>query len=228
MSFNNNLSLYIPHIFGNYTKDFVAKIFAELNIGKVKYIDFVQKMSDNGIVYNAAYIHFDYWYTNVVARNFQSRVLDITKEARLMYEDPWYWIVLENKSNKVVPGARKPRIILDNDSILRVKVPKAPNAPKKVKPVYYEDRDFDDLCRQIALDFDEDCMDDIEACMAEDDKHLISIDGRYVQTLEKENRDYFDYIGQMQHTINILRDENMCLKGELVIIKEQFVVPLSY
>jgi hypothetical protein len=222
MTFNSSLSLYIPHIFGNYTKEYVAKIFAELNIGKVKYIDFVQKMSDNGIVYNAAYIHFDYWYTNVVARNFQSRVLDITKEARLMYEDPWYWIVLENKSNKVLPGARKPRIVLDNDSI------KVPNAPKKTKKEEYYDRGFDDLCRQIALDFDEDCMDDIEACMAEDDKHLISIDGRYVQTLEKENRDYLDYIAEMQHKLNILVDENMCLRGELIVIKEQFVVPLSY
>ena len=224
MAFNNSLSLYIPHIFGNYTKDYVAKTFDDLNIGKIKYIDFVQKMSDNGIVYNAAYIHFDYWYTNVVARNFQSRVLDITKEARLMYEDPWYWIVLENKSNKVVPGARKPRIVLDNDISLKVKVP---NAPKKAKQEY-SDRDFDDICRQIARDFDEECMDDIEACMKEDDKHLISIDGRYVQTLEKENRDYFDYIAQMQHTLNILRDENMCLNGEIQIIKEQFVVPLSY
>jgi hypothetical protein len=224
MVFNNNLSLYIPHIFGNYTKEYVAKIFEDLNIGKVKYIDFVQKMSDNGIVYNAAYIHFEYWYTNVIARNFQSRVLDTTKEARLMYEDPWYWIVLENKSNKVVPGARKPRIVLDNNSILRVKVP---NAPKKAKNEYF-DRDFDDICRQIARDFDDECMDDIEACMEEDDKHLISIDGRYVQTLEKENRDYLDYIAEMQHKLNILVDENMCLKGELIVIKEQFVVPLSY
>lgn len=221
MAFNNSLSLYIPHIFGNYTKDYVAKTFDDLNIGKVKYIDFVQKMSDNG-VYNAAYIHFEYWYTNVIARNFQSRVLDTTKEARLMYEDPWYWIVLENKSNKVVPGARKPRIVLDNDISLKV-----PNAPKKAKTEYL-DKDFDDICRQIARDFEDECMDDIEACMKEDDKHLISIDGRYVQTLEKENRDYFDYIGQMQHTINILRDENMCLNGEIQIIKEQFVVPLSY
>lgn len=218
MTFNTSLSLYIPHIFGNYTKEYVAKVFDELNIGKVKYIDFVQKMS-NGTVYNAAYIHFEHWYTNVVARHFQSRVLDTTKEARLMYEDPWYWIVLENKSNKVVPGARKPRIVLDT---------KVPNAPIKAKPAY-SDREFDDICRQIARDFDDDyMMDDIEACIKEEDKHLISIDGRYVQTLEKENRDYIDSIGQMQHQINILTDENMCLQGELLVIKEQFVVPLSY
>jgi len=215
MAFNDSLSLYIPHIFGNYTKEYVAKTFDDLNIGKVKYIDFVQKMSNNGAIYNAAYIHFEYWYTNVIARNFQSRVLDTTKEARLMYEDPWYWIVLENKSNKVVPGARKPRI-------------NVPNAPKKAKMVN-SDRDFDDICRQIARDFgDEYMMEDLEACIKEDDKHLISIDGRYVQTLEKENRDYLDYIAEMQHKMNILIDENMCLNGEIEIIKEQFVVPLSF
>jgi len=108
-----NISLYIPHIFANYTKDDVAKVFNDQNIGKVKNIDFVSKMSQDGKVYNAAYVHFEEWYNTIVARNFQARVLDTSKEARLMYEEPWYWIVLENKARKFVPGERKPRIILD-------------------------------------------------------------------------------------------------------------------
>ena len=227
MSSINNISLYIPHIFGNITKEKIIDTFQTLNIGKVKIVDFVSKMNKNGTIYNAAYIHFDYWYSNVVARNFQSRVLDKTKEAHLMYEDPWYWIVLENNSSKVAQGARKLRIIIDNPSTPTSDHLAVPNAPKKRKFEDGEiDADFKDICRNIAIDMDD--MDDIEACMAEDDKHLISIDGRYVQTLEKENRDYLDYIAEMQHKLNILVDENMCLKGELIVIKEQFVVPLSY
>jgi hypothetical protein len=111
-----NISLYIPHIFANYTKEDVAKVFDDQNIGNVKNIDFVSKMSQDGKVYNAAYIHFEEWYNTIVSRNFQARVLDTSKEARLMYEEPWYWIVLENKARKFVPGERKPRIIIDAES----------------------------------------------------------------------------------------------------------------
>lgn len=234
MSSVQNISLYIPHIFGNYTKEYISRIFDELNIGKVNYIDFVSKMSKNGSVYNSAYIHFDEWYTNVVARNFQSRVLDTKKEARLMYEDPWYWIVLENKAKRVVPGSRKPRIVFDQ-SHPNISTPTrdtaitVPNAPKKRKFVgEIEDLEagFEDMCRDIAIDFNNDLyIDDIESCMQEEDKHMISIDGRYVQTLEKENREYQDTIGEMEHKIKILIDENMCLKGEIEIIKQQFYGP---
>jgi hypothetical protein len=112
MSAINNISLYIPHIFANYSKNDVVKVFEDLSIGKVKNIDFISKMGNDNKPYNAAYIHFDYWYENVAAINFQERVLNPKKEARLMYEDPWFWLVLENKSRKIVSGDRKIRIDL--------------------------------------------------------------------------------------------------------------------
>jgi len=144
-----NISLYIPHIFANYTKEDVAKVFDDQNIGKVKNIDFVSKMSQDGKFYNAAYVHFEEWYNTMATRNFQARVLDTNKEARVMYEEPWYWIVLENKARKFIPGERKPRIILDAetapvqttpvkatiaDSIDWTQVPIKGKAPKKVIP----------------------------------------------------------------------------------------------
>jgi len=111
-----NMSLYIPHIFANYTKEDVAKVFDDQNIGNVKNIDFVAKMSHEGKVYNAAYIHFEEWYNTIATRNFQARVLDTTKEARVMYEEPWYWIILENKARKFIPGERKPCLVLDAEA----------------------------------------------------------------------------------------------------------------
>ena len=172
MSSVKNISLYIPHIFGNYNKEYVAKVFNDLNIGKVNYIDFVTKMSKDGNVYNAAYIHFDEWYTNVVARNFQNRVLDTTKEARLMYEDPWYWIVLENKAKRVVPSARRPRIVIDQPTITtptKTVSNSIPSGPKKRKldaEEGFEDLEagFEDLCREIAIDFNDDWMMDDIGC----------------------------------------------------------------
>jgi hypothetical protein len=190
-----NISLYIPHIFANYTKDMVAKAFEILNIGKINHIDFITKMSASG-EYNAAYIHFDHWFDTIAARNFQSKVLDSTKEARLMYEDPWYWIVLENKARKFTPGDRKPRIVIDAPSISAVKTtPKpapreAPNAPVKMssnsdcniascKPVNLNNV-FDDLEEEAQ-------MDEIERIMEEEEQYMQNIETQYVQTLEEEN-----------------------------------------
>lgn len=112
MSSISNMSLYIPHVFGNISKEQVAETFEKLKIGKVNNIDFVQKMGKE--IYNAAYIHFEYWYDNTAARNFQERVLNPEKEARIIYDEPWYWIVLENNAKKHVSGDRKPRIIIDS------------------------------------------------------------------------------------------------------------------
>ena len=111
MSSVRNISLYIPRVFSKFTKKYIAEAFEKVFIGKVSKIDFVSKMY-NGTVYNSVYIHFEYWYDNVAAFNFQNRVLDPNQEARLIYDEPWYWIVLENKAKKHIPGERKPRINL--------------------------------------------------------------------------------------------------------------------
>jgi hypothetical protein len=123
MSAIQNISLYIPHIYANYTSGRVFDIIENMRIGEVKRVDFVPKTGSDGKPYNAAYIHFYQWYDNIVAHNFQERVLNPAQEARIMYDDPWYWIVLENKTKKHVPGERKPRIDLDafNGSIVNHK-----------------------------------------------------------------------------------------------------------
>jgi len=123
MSAIQNISLYIPHIYANYTSARVFDIIENMRIGEVKRVDFVAKTGSDGKPYNAAYIHFYQWYDNIVAQNFQERVLNPAQEARIMYDDPWYWIVLENKGKKHVPGERKPRIDLDafNGSIVNHK-----------------------------------------------------------------------------------------------------------
>ena len=133
-----NISLYIPHIFANFGKDFVAQVFEDLNIGNVKNIDFISKCGQDGKEYNAAYIHFTEWYDTIASHNFQARVVDPIKEARVVYDEPWYWIVLENKARKYSPGERKPRIDLGTPAISKATPAPAPKtvvsttpAPKK-------------------------------------------------------------------------------------------------
>lgn len=110
------LSLYIPHVFPNFTKEYIAKVFDDLVIGYVDHVDLVPKQDRFGKNYNAAYVHFAEWYERPATEHFQERVLNPNKEARIIHDDPWFWIVLENKSKKFEPGARKPIINLEQST----------------------------------------------------------------------------------------------------------------
>ena len=74
MSAIKNISLFIPHVYGNYTSAMVCDVFDDMRIGRVKNVDLIHKMGSDGKPYNAAYIHFYEWYDTIVARNFQERV----------------------------------------------------------------------------------------------------------------------------------------------------------
>jgi hypothetical protein len=94
-----NISLFIPRVFINIREQRIVKIFHILRIGKVSKIDFVWKRGRNGKPYNSVFVHFDHWYDNTASRNFQARVRDPAQDALLVYDDPWYWVVLENTSS---------------------------------------------------------------------------------------------------------------------------------
>ena len=93
-------SIFIPHVFPNIAGDDIRNIFESLDIGLVKYIDFVNKMNSSGKEYNMVFVHFHKWFDNKTAHNFKEKVLDPNKKAKLMYDDPWYWIVLPNLDSK--------------------------------------------------------------------------------------------------------------------------------
>jgi hypothetical protein len=178
MSTIKNISLFIPHIFENYTRDDVAAVFEDSLIGRVKGVDFVYKMGKNGKAYNSAYIHFHHWYNNNAAVHFQERVQDPNKEARIIYDDPWYWIVLENNTEKQIPGARKQRINIGT------------NKNKKLAAEFEAEM----------KDEEERMMDEIEAEMDKDDQHLITIDGRYVREIEHENNELRTLLNYFKYT----------------------------
>ena len=110
------MSVYIPHVFPNISEERIRAIFDKLNIGKVSNVDFVAKFDRNGRPYNAAYIHFYYWHNTTAAFNLQKRILDPAQEARIVYDDPWHWVLLENTGKKHIVNGRKKRINLDEPS----------------------------------------------------------------------------------------------------------------
>ena len=107
VQFNAQMSLYIPHVFPNFTSEYIAGVFESMEFGKVDHIDLVAKLDKNGNAYNSAYIHFAYWHDGPVSENFQARVKDPNRDAKIIHDEPWYWIVLENTAKKHVPGDRK-------------------------------------------------------------------------------------------------------------------------
>ena len=220
MSAIKNISLFIPHVYANFNSAAVFDIIQGQGIGEVKNIDFVSKTGSDGKPYNAVYIHFYQWYDNIVARNFQERVLNPSKEARIMYDDPWYWLVLENKGKKHVPGARKPTI--DLDAFTTPEKPVAPmmnfyplgvkRAPKTTKswaqavqppaPLNLQ-KEFDIEAQYASEEITQEEMDwaweQMEIQRDREDQHLISIDGRYVQTLEEDNKMMHDQMSYFQN-----------------------------
>lgn len=215
MSAVKNSSLFIPHVFPNFTRNYVAESFAE--IGDVERVDFVAKQDRNGKPYNAAYIHFYKWHNNRFA---EKTLYDVFEKgtAKFYHDDSeYYWIVLPNTAKKQVTGERKPRIDLGEAKSISVqKTPEKPvlmrNEPiVPMKPTYAElvvksepaklENEFDKLLEEfeemamlneieaeLRAEFAE--MEDIDAELEKEDKedeNLVSIDVRYVQTIEQEN-----------------------------------------
>ena len=138
MSAIKNISLFVPHVYSNFTSAKVMEVFNGLHIGEVKSVDLVPKMGSDSKRYNAAYIHFTSWYDTKVADDFRKQLLDPKQEVKVMYDYPWYWIVLENKGKKHMPGERKPRIDLDSFNTPEKPIIPVfniiPNKIKKTKP----------------------------------------------------------------------------------------------
>jgi hypothetical protein len=91
-------SLYIAHVFPNIHKKKIAQLFEKLFLARIKGIDLVTKIGKDGKPYNSAYIHIDYWFDTSAAKHFQEKIRSDAKEALLVYDEPWYWIVNENIS----------------------------------------------------------------------------------------------------------------------------------
>jgi hypothetical protein len=204
-----NISLFIPHVFPTFDKNYVTEAFSE--IGDVERVDFVAKQDRGGKPYNAAYIHFNKVYDN----HFATKVyVDIKNNGSAkFYHDnsEYYWIVLQNTAKKQIPGQRKARIDLgETNSISVKKTPEklvlkrcehfVPNEPKK--PTYAQiisdtnpalqpanlEAEFDKFLEQFTEEAEIEAeMAEIEAELEAEDENLVSIDWRYIQTIEQEN-----------------------------------------
>jgi hypothetical protein len=198
MSAIKNISLYIPHVFPNFDKEYVANAFK--HIGEISQIDFVAKQDRNGKNFNAVYVHFNKWYKNKDNINFQYNVENGSEK---WYHDDsqYYWIVLPNNAKKHIPGERKARIDLgESKSISTSQYTEVcldtPQKRSYADAIKTDEKPFKEFVKQSHnINFDEVAafeaeieaeMDEIEEFLEAEDQHLISIDGRYVEQLEQK------------------------------------------
>ena len=147
-SINQNMSLFIPHVFENICKDQIIQVIEnKYRLGKVKTVDTILK-ADKDHNYQYVYIHFDYWNDNETSRRLQNEIIDPNQEARIYYmlgsssynSDKYYWVVLENKGKRQLTGARKPRIVIDETPAEKKALPEFSTPEKTLK-----NKDFSEL-----------------------------------------------------------------------------------
>jgi len=97
---NQSLSVFLPFVFCNISKKFIKRVFEAYEYGVVDRVDLITKRDQRGRKYHCAYVHFSYWFESDLVEHFQERIMGQKKEARVVYDDPWYWIVLENYGTK--------------------------------------------------------------------------------------------------------------------------------
>ena len=91
-------SVYIPRVFNNITAERITQVFQNLELGRVHHVDFVPRLGDNQA--KMAFVHFEYWNTtNTACQHLLERIHDPSREARVVYEDPYYWLLLPNHND---------------------------------------------------------------------------------------------------------------------------------
>jgi hypothetical protein len=83
------MSLCIPRILSNITKEYKHDIFNKLNIGTIHRIDIVR----NKNLSNKAFIHFSKWNNGGNADIVKERLL-IGKDIKIVYDEPWFWKIV--------------------------------------------------------------------------------------------------------------------------------------
>lgn len=91
-------SIYIPRVFNNITAERIRYVFDSLGLGYVSHVDFVPRLNDNDA--KMAFVHFEYWnIENPACQNLIERIHDPNREARVVYEDPYYWLLFPNHNS---------------------------------------------------------------------------------------------------------------------------------
>lgn len=103
-SIDQSLSLMIPRVFPQWIDEQkIIDIFHQQHLGRVYKVSIIRvpDSKKRSFPIYKAIIYFSAWYNNTIAYNFQQRIFGTKKQARVVYDDPWYWVVFENKTRRL-------------------------------------------------------------------------------------------------------------------------------
>jgi hypothetical protein len=136
-----DLSLFIPYSPIEFSKEYITGIFEAF--GTVCRVDFVCKINRNGQEYNNAYVHFSEWVDTMFTRKYQARVLTPEGAKISINHYPYVWKVYENKAVKHIPGERRQRINLQEDSAPEPATYDSPEKTSVLTRTYTESNDYE-------------------------------------------------------------------------------------
>ena len=117
-TFNNKLSIFIPRVLPEWAnEESISIIFKKFDIGQVERVDFVEKTNQytnqyNNIYYHA-FVHFKEWSDTTISRNIQEKIFDPDQVAKIVYDDPKYWIILKNNNPMTANEVKQEKRIID-------------------------------------------------------------------------------------------------------------------
>ena len=134
-----SFSVCIPRIFANVSNKKIINTFEGLNLGKIADMNIVWKTGRDGSAYKMAFIHFNEWNNKCQAAiNLRNKIENPNIEAKLVYDDPWYWILLPNKSPPTQVQRSSLSSKMFNNNILTNCVERIYNLEQELHDVYEE------------------------------------------------------------------------------------------
>jgi hypothetical protein len=111
-------SVFIPRMFSNIGESRIRRVFHDNNIGNVERVDLVSKTSNNGDTYNMAFVHFNIMYDTESSAKFRDDVENSETKTKLVYDDPWFWLVLpfQQKETKILNPRPSDFVVQHNPS----------------------------------------------------------------------------------------------------------------
>ena len=116
-------TLYIPRVNRTHMGhgDYMKKVFEHQGIAMVKSVEFFEHEIPSA-AFGFAIVKILFWIPGPVSKHFQQRLKDASKETRIVFSDPSYWIVLpyteKQKKQAVVKIPPPPLRVADNDNCI--------------------------------------------------------------------------------------------------------------
>ena len=102
-------TLYIPRVNRTHMGhgDYMKKVFEHQGIAIVKSVEFFEHEIPNA-AFGFAIVKILFWIPGIVSKHFQQRLKDVSKETRIVFSDPSYWIVLPYTEKQKQPIVKIP------------------------------------------------------------------------------------------------------------------------